>query len=170
LQRLRDEWATIAGPELSAACEPFMFSGAKARRLVVTITAREISPPWGIRGVDSLATAMAVPFVIGDRTPFPCRNLVIFLSFGVILATLVLQGFTLPMLIRWLKLRDDGLDEEEEMRGRSVAAEAALRRLNELAQEPRGARRYGRETSRDVHQPAQALSVPPARYRQRAGL
>lgn len=47
LQQLRDEWATIAGPELSAACEPIMFSGAKARRLVVTITAREINPPWG---------------------------------------------------------------------------------------------------------------------------
>jgi monovalent cation/hydrogen antiporter len=102
-------------------------------------------PPWqhiavigwaGIRGVDSLATALAVPFVIGDRSSFPSRNLVIFLSFGVILATLVLQGFTLPLLIRWFKLSDDGQDEDEEMLGRAAAAEAALRRLDELAKEP----------------------------------
>jgi CPA1 family monovalent cation:H+ antiporter len=124
----------------------WVFGAAYLPRLLIPSLRKSCEcPPWqqialigwaGIRGVDSLATALAVPFVIGDRTPFPARNLVIFLSFGVILATLVLQGFTLPMLIRWLKLRDDGLDEEEEMRGRSVAAEAALRRLDELAREP----------------------------------
>jgi monovalent cation/hydrogen antiporter len=102
-------------------------------------------PPWqqvvligwaGIRGVDSLATALAVPLVVSAGTPFPSRNLVIFLSFGVILSTLILQGLSLPLLIRMLKLRDDGLDENEEMRGRSAAAEAALRRLDEVAKEP----------------------------------
>jgi CPA1 family monovalent cation:H+ antiporter len=102
-------------------------------------------PPWrhvamiawaGIRGVDSLATALAVPLVISGGRPFPSRSLVIFLSFAVILSTLVLQGFSLPLLIRWLGLRDDGLDESEEMKARSAAAEAALRRLDELAAEP----------------------------------
>jgi monovalent cation/hydrogen antiporter len=102
-------------------------------------------PPWqqiaviawaGIRGVDSLATALAVPLVVSAGTPFPSRNLVIFLSFGVILSTLILQGLSLPLLIRWLKLRDDGLDENEEMKGRSAAAHAALRRLGEVAKEP----------------------------------
>ena len=102
-------------------------------------------PPWrqvaliawaGIRGVDSLATALAVPLVISAGRPFPQRDLVIFLSFGVILSTLVLQGMSLPLLIRWLGLRDDGLDESEEMKGRSAATEAALRRLDELANEP----------------------------------
>jgi CPA1 family monovalent cation:H+ antiporter len=105
---------------------------------------RNSYPPWqrsaligwaGIRGVDSLATALAVPLVVSAGTPFPSRNLVIFLSFAVILATLVLQGLSLPSLIRWLKVRDDGLDQNEEMKGRSAAAEAALRRLDELAQE-----------------------------------
>src|SRR5262249_34127460 len=86
--------------------------------------------------VDSLATALAVPLVISGGSPFPLRNLVIFLSFGVILSTLVLQGLSLPLLIRWLKLHDDGLDETEEMKGRSTAAEAALRRLGGLAKEP----------------------------------
>jgi monovalent cation/hydrogen antiporter len=124
----------------------WVFAAAYLPRLLIPSLRKSCEcPPWqnialigwaGIRGVDSLATALAVPFVIGDRTPFPCRNLVIFLSFGVILSTLVLQGFTLPLFIRWLKLRDDGLDEEEEMKGRSAAAEAALRRLDELAKEP----------------------------------
>ena len=89
---------------------------------------RNSYPPWqqvaligwaGIRGVDSLATALAVPLVVSAGTPFPSRPLVIFLSFGVILSTLILQGLSLPLLIRWLKLRDDGQDENEEMKGRS---------------------------------------------------
>lgn len=105
---------------------------------------RESYPPWqqvalvgwaGIRGVDSLATALAVPLVVSTGTPFPCRNLVIFLSFGVILSTLILQGLSLPLLIRWLKLHGDGLEESEEMKGRSTAARAALRRLDEVAKE-----------------------------------
>jgi CPA1 family monovalent cation:H+ antiporter len=105
---------------------------------------RNSYPPWqeialigwtGIRGVDSLATALAVPLVVSAGTPFPSRNLVIFLSFGVILSTLILQGLSLPLLIRWLKLRDDGQNENEELKGRSAAALAALRRLDEVALE-----------------------------------
>ena len=105
---------------------------------------RNWSPPWqqvaligwaGIRGVDSLATALAVPLVVSGGTPFPSRKLVIFLSFGVIVSTLILQGLSLPLLIRWLKLRADGQDENEEMKGRSAAAQAALRRLEEVAKE-----------------------------------
>src|ERR1700722_772361 len=106
---------------------------------------RNAFPPWrqvaligwaGIRGVDSLATALAVPLVVGAGTPFPFRNLVIFLSFGVILSTLILQGLSLPLLIRWLELRDDGLNESEEMKGRGAVAKAGLRRLHEVATEP----------------------------------
>ena len=105
---------------------------------------RNSYPPWqqvaligwaGIRGVDSLATALAVPLVVSAGTPFPSRNLVIFLSFGVILSTLILQGLSMPLLIRALKLRGDGQDENEEMKGRSAAAQAALRRLDQVAQE-----------------------------------
>ncbi len=111
---------------------------------IPSLRRRNSYPPWqqvvligwaGIRGVDSLATALAVPLVVSTGTPFPCRNLLIFLSFGVILATLILQGLSLPLLIRWLRLRDDGLDESEEMKGRIAAAQAALRRLDELARE-----------------------------------
>jgi CPA1 family monovalent cation:H+ antiporter len=115
------------------------------RYLSPSLRQRDPYPPWqqvaaiawaGIRGVDSLATALAVPLVISGGGSFPQRNLVIFLSFGVILSTLVLQGFSLPLLIRWLGLHDDGLNEEEEMKGRAAATEAALRRLDEVAKEP----------------------------------
>src|SRR5215207_8732600 len=59
----------------------------------------------------------------------------VFLSFGVILGTLVVQGLTLPGLIRWLDLEDDGLAEKEEAKARIRAAEAALTRLDELVDE-----------------------------------
>jgi CPA1 family monovalent cation:H+ antiporter len=58
----------------------------------------------GIRGVVSMAAALAVPLTLGDNTPFPNRNLIIFLTFCVVIFTLVLLGLTLPWLIRRLKL------------------------------------------------------------------
>ena len=115
------------------------------RLLIPSIRKSDPAPPWqevtvigwaGIRGVDSLVTALAVPLVVSSGGSFPQRSLVIFLSFGVILSTLILQGFSLPLLIRWLKLRDDGLNESEEMKGRIAATAAALRRLDEMAAEP----------------------------------
>jgi CPA1 family monovalent cation:H+ antiporter len=83
----------------------------------------------GMRGAVSLAAALALP------EDFPQRNLIIFVTFGVILATLVLQGLSLPWLIRRLELhRDDG-EAQEELRGRLHATQAALARLEELAGE-----------------------------------
>lgn len=86
----------------------------------------------GMRGVVSLAAALALPLATSNGTPFPNRDLIIFLTFCVILVTLVLQGLTLPLLIRWLKIVDDSNIEREEMEGRLRAAEAALDRLDEL--------------------------------------
>jgi NhaP-type Na+/H+ or K+/H+ antiporter len=89
----------------------------------------------GMRGAVSLAAALALPLTTSTGQPFPHRHLIIFLTFGVILATLVLQGLTLPWLIRRLGLhRDDG-GEQEELRGRLRATDAALARLEELAAE-----------------------------------
>ena len=68
-------------------------------------------------------------------TPFPGRELVVFLTFTVILVTLVGQGLTLPLVIRWLGLEDDGLEEREDAKARIHAAEAALVRLEELIDE-----------------------------------
>jgi CPA1 family monovalent cation:H+ antiporter len=98
-------------------------------------------PPWqnvflvgwaGMRGVDSLAAALALPLTLGDgATPFPQRKLILFLSFGVILSTLVLQGLSLPLLIRWLRFPEDKTEEMEEARARMEVAKAALLRLND---------------------------------------
>ena len=89
----------------------------------------------GMRGAVSLAAALAIPLSTDAGTGFPDRDLIIFITFGVILATLVIQGLTLPALIHVLGLEDDGLAEKEEAKARIHAAEAALARLDELVDE-----------------------------------
>jgi CPA1 family monovalent cation:H+ antiporter len=86
----------------------------------------------GLRGGVSLAAALAIPLTTDAGAAFPERDLIVFLVFCVILATLVGQGLTLPLLIRVLRLEDDGLADREEAKARIKAAEAALRRLDEL--------------------------------------
>ena len=89
----------------------------------------------GMRGAVSLAAALALPLESRSGQPFPERNLIVFMTFAVILATLVLQGLTLPWLIRRLGVTDDGGEAQEELRGRLGATDAALARLEELAAE-----------------------------------
>lgn len=83
----------------------------------------------GMRGVIALAAALSLPQVVSGGRPFPQRNLIIFLTFGVILVTLVLQGLTLPMLIRALGLAGAAGPNCEETEARRIMAEAALDRL-----------------------------------------
>ena len=87
-----------------------------------------------MRGVVSLAAALALPLTIQDGSPFPGRDLILFLTFIVILVTLVVQGLSLPPLIRWLGIKDDGAAEKEEREARLKANQAALVRLNEIAE------------------------------------
>ncbi|MFL5825298.1 MAG: Na+/H+ antiporter [Thermoleophilaceae bacterium] len=90
----------------------------------------------GMRGAVSLAAALAIPLETHAGTAFPQRDLVIFLTFAVILVTLVLQGLTLPAVIRALGVTDDGsAEQQEEVTARLAAADAALQRLEELQQE-----------------------------------
>lgn len=89
----------------------------------------------GMRGAVSLAAALALPLTTDAGAPFPDRELIVFLTFSVILATLLAQGLTLPALIRWLDVEDDGLAAKEEAKTRIRAAEAALVRLEELMDE-----------------------------------
>jgi monovalent cation/hydrogen antiporter len=89
----------------------------------------------GMRGALSLAAALALPLETDTGAPFPGRELIVFLTFSVILATLVGQGLTLPLVIRALGLEDDGSEDREDAKARIHAAEAALARLEELVGE-----------------------------------
>jgi Na+/H+ antiporter len=86
----------------------------------------------GMRGVVTLALALAIPLTLADGTPFPHRDLIIFLSVSVIIFTLVLQGLTLPWLTRTLTLSFDPKRMEEEWHARSQSARRAIARLDEL--------------------------------------
>jgi CPA1 family monovalent cation:H+ antiporter len=59
-----------------------------------------------MRGVVSLAAALSIPETLQNGAPFPHRNLILFITFSVILVTLILQGLTLPPLIKWLNMAD----------------------------------------------------------------
>jgi CPA1 family monovalent cation:H+ antiporter len=113
-----------------------------------SLRARDPYPRWqdivivawtGMRGVVSLAAAMALPALIINDTPGMSKDvitsLIIFFTYVVILVTLVLQGLTLPLLIRWLKVVDNGDTEREERKARLKANEAAMARLAELEQQ-----------------------------------
>jgi len=114
------------------------------RRVFPRIAERDPAPPWrqvaalswsGMRGGVSLAAALAIPLTVEGGAPFPDRDLVIFLTYSVILATLVLQGLTLPGVVRLLGLEDDGLDREEELHARVETARRARERVEELSGE-----------------------------------
>jgi monovalent cation/hydrogen antiporter len=82
-----------------------------------------------------VAAALAIPLTTDAGAPFPHRDLIIFLTFAVILGTLVAQGLTLPALIRFMHIEPDRSTEEEEARARIHASEAAIARLDELLDE-----------------------------------
>ena len=85
----------------------------------------------GMRGVLALAAAMSLPEKLSNGSPFPQRNLIIFLTFSVILVTLVLQGLTLPWVIRRLGLAGASGPNCEEREARRIMTRAALQRLDE---------------------------------------
>jgi len=103
--------------------------------------ARDRILPWqyiavfgwaGMRGVVSLAAAFALPISLSDGRPFPGRDYILFLTFSVILTTLVLEGLTLPLLIRKLKIRQDREADEEERQARLEANKAAIEFIENL--------------------------------------
>jgi monovalent cation/hydrogen antiporter len=111
------------------------------RLMSASLRKRDPFPAWqnvaivawtGMRGVVSLAAALALPLTLSDGSPFPGRDYILFITFCVILATLVLQGLSLPVLIRQLGVVDDGLANVEERTARLKANEAALAYLAEV--------------------------------------
>ena len=119
------------------------------RWLIPPLARRDPSPPWqwaflisfiGVRGVVSLAAALAIPFTIQSGDAFPYRDQIFFITFGVILITLVGQGLLLPAVVRWLGLAraradEDRREHEAELAARWGALDIARSRLDELASE-----------------------------------
>jgi CPA1 family monovalent cation:H+ antiporter len=90
-----------------------------------------------MRGVIALAAAMSLPATLADGSPFPQRNLILFLTFSVILVTLVLQGLTLPPLIRAMGLAGAPDSRCDEAEARRLVLQAALDSLkNQRKNEP----------------------------------
>jgi CPA1 family monovalent cation:H+ antiporter len=117
------------------------------RWLSPALARHDPAPPWqwpfvlaftGVRGIVSLAAALALPLTTSDGAPFPNRDLILVLAFLVVLVTLVGQGLTLPWVVRALGLANAGLREQlerriEESQARKEAIEAASSRLDALA-------------------------------------
>ena len=90
-----------------------------------------------MRGIVSLAAALALPVTAQSGAPFPHRDLIIFLTYAVIFVTLVGQGLTLAPLIRRLRLTSDSSVADETRRARADMGQAALAALERVAQEER---------------------------------
>jgi monovalent cation/hydrogen antiporter len=117
------------------------------RWLSPALARRDPLPPWqwafllafvGVRGVVSLAAALAIPFTTLSAESFPYRELILFVTFGVIVITLIGQGLMLPSVVRWLALPHDAEDErrreqDAEIRARLEALNVAEGRLDALA-------------------------------------
>lgn len=118
----------------------WVFPGAHLSYLIRTRVSHQTERPpdarqsfvigWtGMRGVVSLAAALALPTLLVDGTPFPHRDLIVCLTFCVILVTLVLQGLTLPPLIRLLGLAGEAGPDCEELEARRIVTQAAVAHL-----------------------------------------
>ena len=128
------------------------------RWLIPSVARRDPSPPWqcpfmlaftGVRGVVSLAAALAIPLTLASGAPFPNRDLILVITFGVIIVTLVGLGSLLPTVIRWLGLARGGSEErlreqESELRRaskRSTSRSSGCRKSPPSATCPRRSRR-----------------------------
>lgn len=121
------------------------------RWLSRSLARRDPSPPWrapfvvaftGVRGVVSLAAALALPMTTAAGTAFPYRDHMLFITFAVIVVTLIGEGLTLPAVLRALGLARSGLEErtlerQAELAVRMDAIDAMRRRLDQLAEERR---------------------------------
>jgi monovalent cation/hydrogen antiporter len=117
------------------------------RWLSAKVARRDPLPPWqwlfflafvGVRGVVSLAAALAIPLTTGSGAPFPDRDLILFITFGIIVITLVGQGLLLPSVVPWLGLGRHAADEHDreqkaELAARTDALQLAQMRLEQLA-------------------------------------
>lgn len=155
--------AVVSGTAMAAriawvfpgAYAPFLFPGVRRAEVRPTPPAVFVVSWAGMRGTVTLAAALSIPLAAPGGLPFPGRDIVIFLAFGVIATTLLVQGTTLEALIRALELREDEDRPREDRLARMTAVEAGLRALRDLE---------GAAESEDHHA---ALGLVIAEYEQR---
>src|SRR4029079_6317821 len=108
----------------------WVFPATYLPRLLPSLRWRDPSPPWqapfvisftGVRGVVSLAAALAIPLTLANGAPFPYRDRILFITFGVIVVTLVGLGLLLPLVIRWLGVGEERDAEERREREAELA-------------------------------------------------
>ena len=112
----------------------------------------------GVRGIVSLAAALAIPFTVADGSPFPERDLILILTFCVLFVTLVGEGLTLPAVTRALGLANAGrrerqAEQDEEYKARRRVIEAAIERLEALVESPQASGGRRRTDARASPQP-----------------
>ncbi len=142
------------------------------RWLIPSLARRDPSPPWqsatliaflGVRGVVSLAAALAIPFTTQSGEPFPYRDLIFFITFGVILITLVGEGLLLPTVVRWLGLAQTRHDEhmqehEAELAARWDTLRVAEERLAALEADTLGSARSAGRPARPSRLPGETAA------------
>ncbi|NBX02540.1 MAG: Na+/H+ antiporter [Alphaproteobacteria bacterium] len=138
---LAEDAAIICGAVVLVRFVYVFAVGYGTRFLFPAIRKNDPYPPWqntfligyvGMRGVVSLATALALPVAMWDGTPFPHRDLILFLALSVIVFTLVVQGLSLPWLLRRLTLTYEGKILYEDWFARVSAARMALEKIEDL--------------------------------------
>jgi CPA1 family monovalent cation:H+ antiporter len=139
------------------------------RWLSPSLRRRDPLPPWqwtfllgfvGVRGVVSLAAALAIPLTTAGGAPFPRRDLILFVTVGVIVVTLIGQGLLLPSIVRWLALPHDA--EDERRREQDAEITARLEALN-------ASRDRVKRLSADGKVPEDTLAILRARHDHNAG-
>jgi CPA1 family monovalent cation:H+ antiporter len=152
--------AVVAGTAMVARLA-WVFAGIYLPSILPGVCAKRERPAtglvlgWaGMRGTVTLAGALSIPFFLPDGSPFPSRDIVIFLAFGVIAVTLLIQGSTLERLIERLGLQEDGSHAQEERLARTTAVAAGLttlRRLEPAAATPDQRAALGQVTAEYEH-------------------
>lgn len=109
----------------------WMFKSIREREPDTNVRMVTIVAWSGMRGVVSLAAALALPLTLSNNQPFQNRSLIIFLTFCVIFSTLVIQGLSLRPLIKWLGIKPDDREHHEEHSARLKIASAVIERIEE---------------------------------------
>ncbi|MFE6822261.1 Na+/H+ antiporter [Streptomyces sp. NPDC057690] len=135
----------VVSAVLVAARFVFLFSVVQLIRLLdrrpqqrlrrMNHRARLVSALSGFRGAVSLAVALSVPMTLDSGAPFPDRDTIVFVTSGVIVTTLVVQGLLLPVVVRWARLPKDTAVREELFLAETTATEEALKALPQLTEE-----------------------------------